>query len=447
MDTDEAIRLALADLPPDRSTTFARILRKSDDIRRPSFKYRSSIFEFVAAAHHHLTLEELRGALSVTPGDTVWNPSRLLNSIINTLKCCGSLLMVDEEGMTVRFVHSSVKQFLIDPGSQTDWKLTIDTAHGHMADDSKVQTPLHLAALFGNENAVKQLLCHSAVDANFNDNKGGTPLIAAIRFGQEAVCKALIKSEKVSIIEPNPKTDQTPLNIAALHSSAARTVEMLLQRQETLPSVRHRGNRTALQRAYEINNTAVVRVMLESHRVDVILEPWGPGDDTAPDHDMSLHNSLNRREDEMAMVIIESKRLDVNLQDRHGDTPLRLAVQYKSKGIALRFLEIDSIDINIQNASGNTALHTAAENDQVNVVRRMFEREELNANHQDKVGITPLHLAFRYNQHLVAKLLLDCQKVSPNVEDLSGQRPLEYSALRKSTQIIRLLSIQRTSAR
>jgi hypothetical protein len=42
--------------------------------------------------------------------------------------------MVEEEGMTVRFVHSSVKQFLIDPGSQTDWKLTIDTSHGHMAD-------------------------------------------------------------------------------------------------------------------------------------------------------------------------------------------------------------------------------------------------------------------------------------------------------------------------
>jgi hypothetical protein len=34
MDTDEAIRLALADLPPDLSTTFARILRKSDDVRR-----------------------------------------------------------------------------------------------------------------------------------------------------------------------------------------------------------------------------------------------------------------------------------------------------------------------------------------------------------------------------------------------------------------------------
>lgn len=134
MDTDEEIRQALADLPPNLSATFSLILRETDDTRRPSSKYRRSIFEFVAAAHHPLTLEELREALSVTPGDTKWKPSKLLNNTIDTLDCCGSLLMIDEEGTTVRFLHSSVKQFLTRTSSQTDWRLTMDMAHRFMTD-------------------------------------------------------------------------------------------------------------------------------------------------------------------------------------------------------------------------------------------------------------------------------------------------------------------------
>jgi hypothetical protein len=55
----------------------------------------------------------LREALSVVPGDTLWTPSRLLNDVYLVLACCGCLLTVDEEEVTVRFIHHSVKQFLL----------------------------------------------------------------------------------------------------------------------------------------------------------------------------------------------------------------------------------------------------------------------------------------------------------------------------------------------
>jgi hypothetical protein len=50
--------------------------------------------------------------LSVVPGDTTWSPARLPNDIYSTLAFCGSLVTVDEEELTVRLIHHSVKTFL-----------------------------------------------------------------------------------------------------------------------------------------------------------------------------------------------------------------------------------------------------------------------------------------------------------------------------------------------
>lgn len=106
MRTDEAIRDALADLPKDLSETFSRILHKSGG---PGQLYQSRILQLVVAASRPLTADELREALSVLPGDTIWTPSRLLNDVYSSLACCGCLLTLDEVENTVRFIHHSVK--------------------------------------------------------------------------------------------------------------------------------------------------------------------------------------------------------------------------------------------------------------------------------------------------------------------------------------------------
>ncbi|KAH8728455.1 hypothetical protein GQ44DRAFT_675817, partial [Phaeosphaeriaceae sp. PMI808] len=133
MKTDQAIRDALADLPKDLSETFARILRKS---RSPGQSYQTKILQLVSAAYRPLTATELREALSVVPGDTIWNPSRLLNDIYSALACCGCLLIVDEEERTVRFVHHSVKQFVLNGcnNSNNNVAFTVEKAQRTIAD-------------------------------------------------------------------------------------------------------------------------------------------------------------------------------------------------------------------------------------------------------------------------------------------------------------------------
>ncbi|KAH6611849.1 hypothetical protein C7974DRAFT_323779, partial [Boeremia exigua] len=110
MKTDYAIREALADLPRTLSETFSRILQKSGN-SDPSLQTKT--LQVVLAACRPLTTDELREALSVTPGDSFLDSSRILNDVYSALACCGCLLIVDEEELTVRVVHHSVKQYIL----------------------------------------------------------------------------------------------------------------------------------------------------------------------------------------------------------------------------------------------------------------------------------------------------------------------------------------------
>lgn len=116
--SDEGILNALEDLPKDLPTTYRRILRRLRDSGSTDPLTGKKIFELIAAARRPLTLEELREAISVEPGDTHWSAAKLVNDVMKSLDCCGSLIVVGEEPSTVHFAHSSVKQHLeTSPGN------------------------------------------------------------------------------------------------------------------------------------------------------------------------------------------------------------------------------------------------------------------------------------------------------------------------------------------
>lgn len=107
--TDDEIRDILLHLPQDLSTIHAQVLRRRCG---PIAKYRRQIFELIAAAQRPLTVSEIREALSVTPGAATWTAGKLINDVYSALSSCGCLVVIDEEELTVRFVHHSVLQYL-----------------------------------------------------------------------------------------------------------------------------------------------------------------------------------------------------------------------------------------------------------------------------------------------------------------------------------------------
>jgi hypothetical protein len=86
MQTDHDIRDALANLPQDLSEIYNGILQQA---KRPGRSLRSDIFKLIMTTRRPLTADEIRVVLSVTPGNTTWDHSKLVNSIYPALATCG----------------------------------------------------------------------------------------------------------------------------------------------------------------------------------------------------------------------------------------------------------------------------------------------------------------------------------------------------------------------
>ncbi|KAE9571848.1 hypothetical protein CGMCC3_g11973 [Colletotrichum fructicola] len=109
--SDHDIRQALASLPKDLADIYTRILKSSAKLDHK--RYHVRLFKFITAAFEPLSIDQIKDIMSVRIGDTSWDPSRRINDVIRMLKFCGSLVMIDEEEQTVRFVHHTARRFCL----------------------------------------------------------------------------------------------------------------------------------------------------------------------------------------------------------------------------------------------------------------------------------------------------------------------------------------------
>ncbi|KAH7151445.1 hypothetical protein DER46DRAFT_476189, partial [Fusarium sp. MPI-SDFR-AT-0072] len=131
--TDHAIRETIQNLPRDLTETFERNLAKASSGDTKGYHIR--IFKLLASARELLTTEQLREAASVVVGRTTWDPAEQIGRIERLLRFCGSLVMVDEEDDTVRFIHHSARSFCLNtPTNAAAWTFSEDEAERSMAE-------------------------------------------------------------------------------------------------------------------------------------------------------------------------------------------------------------------------------------------------------------------------------------------------------------------------
>ncbi|KAK1751314.1 hypothetical protein QBC47DRAFT_434211 [Echria macrotheca] len=138
--TDRDIRRALQSLPQSLPDVYKRILSRC---KKTGERYQLRILKLLTAAFRPLSAEDLRQCLSIVPGEISWALDNMINDIFATLSCCGGLVVIDEEELTIHLVHPSVRQFLLgqmcdgkesrnNSSPPSEWQFSADDAHREM---------------------------------------------------------------------------------------------------------------------------------------------------------------------------------------------------------------------------------------------------------------------------------------------------------------------------
>ncbi|KAJ5626943.1 hypothetical protein N7528_004370 [Penicillium herquei] len=410
MCTDDAIRQALADLPQTLSETFDRILRKFDSTLARS--YQNSILEIIVAARYPLTPEELREALSVIPGDTTWDESRLVNDIFGILTCCGSLLTIDEEENTVRLVHSSVRQFLLDSES----RFTLRSAQKKMAD---------------------------IITTYLNYDIFERQLSTRVRSDIE------VDSTPAKILDSNFEVPTVVRDIAVSLLKLRRVPGFNMGK--TLEQLRTRPQNTAdsplkllsYAKSNCLFHIACVLESGESQEVDPSFLRLLNGtmiNINTGDGQRLLLTAAEKGSQEVVKIILYSSQLNPNSTDLAGQTPLFLAAASGHDSIVKLLLNVMSIDPNIKSKKIQTPLHIAIEKGHNKTAQILIESGRVNVNAKDHSDRTPLHIALQsLSTDHAAKTLLQSPSILPDEQDCQRKTPLHNALERGNVAVAKML--------
>ncbi|PZD35045.1 Arp, Ankyrin repeat protein [Pyrenophora tritici-repentis] len=447
MKTDHAIREALADLPKDLSETFARILRKSGS-SDPALQAKT--LQSVLAAYRPLTTDELREALSVTPGDATWDPSRILNDAYSALACCGCLLAVDEEELTVRVVHHSVKQYVLDGlNGVKHIGFSFDEAQRMLADT--VVTYLGYG-VFGTELSrvkVHPMVAQSApskiVQATIGSSS--TARYLAIKLlgsrGQQAfdVSKALADARSSLSSKPEhafrfytyAKTYwQDHVFYVSGHKDAIFKLcsKLIYSRASELNKV-DKDYWTRFQWAVENRNGNVLVLLSQAGKIDLNARDsrgWTP-----------LMRAAEGGHRDTVEVLLSVGKADVEAKDSDGWTPLMRAALRGHSDTVETLLSVGKADVEAKDSDGWTPLMRAAEGGHRDTVEVLLSVGKADVEAKDSDGWTPLMRAAEGGHRDAVEVLLSVGKADVEAKDSSRSTPLMRAALRGHSDTVETL--------
>lgn len=154
----------------------------------------------------------------------------------------------------------------------------------------------------------------------------------------------------------------------------------------------------------------------------------------------ALHVAVNKEFVNCVRVLTSSaSRLDVNLQDEDGDTPIHDAVGKKSLEAIDMLLNFPGADFTIKNKRGFNVLHMAALKGNNFAVERILSKKPDLVNVKKTDGYGPLHIAALNGHHLVVKTLLNQRNCTVDLENTEQQTPLLLAVYKGFCDIAELL--------
>ncbi|KAJ5635864.1 uncharacterized protein N7484_009177 [Penicillium longicatenatum] len=378
---------------------------------------------------------EIRDALfHGSQGNTEWDPSKSLNNIYITLASCGCLINIDEEELTARLVHPSLKQFLLESHEQTTkapLSLTLDSAHRYMSDIILTYLNYNVFDRQLSRTVIPRINASAATSTILQSSISSTSVrhlaIKLLKGKSESgvdLGKTLVQARSLC----HDHADQDfyfhsyaksywHFHFARMTEEHERTYELLKKlftARKVDGSALDDDGLTPLMVASILGNVNAVRFYLIFNGVDV--------NSKSESGLTALHLALLHKQYHTFTTILQYSTRPVDLADDQGRTLLILAAEQGDTEIFETLAHhhiypgfaLSMPDLNCVNENGETALHIASRLGFFCIIVSLLTLEQVDINAKDASGNTPLHKAIQGEHEDIVEQFLVCDRVKIN---------------------------------
>lgn len=177
-------------------------------------------------------------------------------------------------------------------------------------------TPLINVALFNRASATRILLDWGGIPVNAVNRMGRTALAEAARNGHFEVVKTILENGGVDV-NVEDVLGKTALYHAASYGHA--DIVKVLLRSTNIVAVPDDGYYSPLSRAVEEGHAHLVKLFLDSRKVDV---NWKDSDGRT-----ALTWAAESGHEAITKILLEVRNIEINVVDNSGKTPLAYAIE------------------------------------------------------------------------------------------------------------------------
>jgi ankyrin repeat protein len=137
----------------------------------------------------------------------------------------------------------------------------------------------------------------------------------------------------------------------------------------------------------------------------------------------ALHLACQSTNIESISILINDKRVDVNIPSKDGCTPFFVACAKGNLETIKILMNNERVDVNKVDKDGVTPLHMACANGHLEVIKILMNDERIDVNKIDKDAFTPFFVACLEGHLEVIKLLMNDERVDVNIPSKDGVTP------------------------
>ncbi len=221
-------------------------------------------------------------------------------------------------------------------------------------------TPLHLAVIFGSHKMVSFLL--GKISPRSPDSLGYTPLHYAAMEGSLSSITTLL-NQAPGLVEEAPPGGGTPLHTAVQNGQKAAVVELL--KKGANPNSKTAQGLTPLISALYEGHEEIALILINDSRTDVNI--------ALDDKTTAIHIAAQTGNEKITQALI-ARGAQINQVNWSGFAPLHLSVEKGHLKVVSLLLNAPGNNPNILLKNGKTALHLAAANDFFEIVELLLSK-------------------------------------------------------------------------